>query len=262
MRCWKICLFGLVILIVAEHATVLAGEAGRGTFMGVSIESLKQDYIVARSVNIRNRPSTAGDVTGSLNEGDRVSSVGRASDSWIAVRHNGKDIGFVFEANLIRILDGTLTHRIVGKVSMAEHPDCQYIIRYQGKSEAQGQPFDIADYDVDWKCQSANGPVEFSTPMFMTEGPYRKLKQPSHQITVDIVDPDGIIDEVVSTTVFYDQERRTVSFDGVSQAAFSGKPDVLEVLVPDLPTALQTAVEMSYQAWSAALWKILLKPSR
>ncbi len=121
------------------------------------------------------------------------------------------------------------------------------------------QLFEIADYEVQWRCQHEGKTGEFVTPMFMTEGPYKKSKNPVYQITVDIVDPDGDLDEVVSSTVFYDHDDGTISFDGMSVKRFAGKPDVLEVFARSLPAALRAGVEMSYQAWTRSLWNFLLK---
>ena len=247
-----------VVSIGAIAAPLCAQETDKFEFMGVEVQQHVQDYIVTTDVNIRAKPKTNSKKVGKLKKRQRVNVIGKAPGAWVAVRLDGKDMGFVYEPILMGVLDGTLEEPLVGTVKKAGHPDCQYTITYQGKSEAEGQLFEIADYEVHWRCQRGSTVGEFMTPMFMTEGPYKKSKKPTYQVTVDIVDPEGDLDEVISTTVFYDRNNGTISFDGVSEKRLAGKPDVLEVFARSLPSALRTGVEMSYQAWSEPLWKILL----
>jgi len=247
-----------IMSVGAMGAPICAQETGTFEFMGVEVKHHTQDYIVTTDANVRAKPLTKSKKVGKLKKRQRVKVIGKAPGAWVAIRLDGKDLGFVYEPILIGVLDGTLEEPLVGTVKKTGHPDCQYTITYQGKSEAEGQLFEIADYEVHWRCQRDGTVGEFSTPMFMTEGPYKKSKKPSYQVTVDIVDPEGDLDEVISTTVFYDRNNSTISFDGVSEKRFAGKPDVLEVFVRSLPSALRAGVEMSYQAWSEPLWKVLL----
>jgi len=247
-----------IVLVGAVEAPARAQEADKFEFMGVKVKHHVQDYIVTTDVNIRAKPKTSSKKVGKLKKRQRVNVIGKAPGAWVAIRIDGKDIGFVYEPILIGVLDGTLAEPLIGNVTKTGHPDCRYTITYQGKSEAEGQLFEIADYEVHWRCRLDGTVGEFTTPMFMTEGPYKKSKKPSYQITVDIVDPEGDLDEVISTTVFYDRNNGTISFDGVSEKRFAGKPDVLEVFARSLPLALRAGVEMSYEAWPAPLWNILL----
>jgi hypothetical protein len=228
-------------------------------FMGVEVKRHVQDYIVTTDVNIRSKPKTASKRVGKLKKLERVRAVGHAKGAWVAIRKNDEDLGFVYKPTLIAVIDGALNDSIQGAVSKDGSPDCQYVISYQGKSEAEGQMFEIADYDVRWRCKVGGQETEFFTPMFMTEGSYKKSKSPIYQITVDIVDPEGDLEEVVSTTVFYDREKALIRYDGISVKRFESRPKVSEVAAKSLPGAIKMSVEMAYQAWSEPLWKVILK---
>jgi len=243
----------------AVGASAFAQAGGTFEFMGVEVRHHVQDYIAATDVNIRSKPQIKSKKIGKLKKHRKIHVVGKALDDWVAVREDGQDIGFVYAPVLIAVLDGVLKQPLDGVLAKAGRPECQYTITYQGKSEAEGQVFEIADYEVRWRCRYKNNTGEFVTPMFMTEGPYKKSKKPTYQITVDIVESDGDLDEVVSTTVFYDRNKGTISFDEVSEKRFNGKPDTLEMVADSLPSALRAGVAMSYQAWPDPLWEALLE---
>jgi len=214
---------------------------------------------VTRDVNIRAKPLTKGRRLGQLKKSQRIQTVGKAPGAWVAVRDGDTDVGFVYAPILVAVINGELDAPVTGKARKSGHPECDYSIYFAGKSEAEGQYFKIADYEVHWKCQNSEGPREFMTPMFMTEGPYKSGKKTIHQITIDIVDTYGNLDEVVSTTTFYDPDKTTLSFDGISVKRFSSKPDVLEVFVETIPKALEGTVNMTYEAWTKPIWKVLMK---
>jgi hypothetical protein len=258
---WGIC--ALIALTVSGPGVLVkpvqAQETEKFEFRGVEVTRHIQDYIVLADVNVRDKPKTKSKKVGKLKKLQRIQAVGKAEGAWVAIRLDETDIGFVYEPVLIGVLDGALTGPIDGAVTKDGHPNCTYTILYQGKSDAEGQVFQIADYEIEWRCEEKGKVNEFGTPMFMTEGPYKKSKNPVYQITVDIVDAEGTLDEVVSTTVFYDFKAGTISFDGVSVKRFAGKPEVLTVFARDLPSALRASVEMSYETWAAPLWKVLMR---
>jgi len=246
--------------VVSGLASVSVARAAETfQFLGVAVTPHVQDYIATNDVNIRAKPLRKSKKLGQLKKSQRVTSVGRTDDKWIALRADGKDIGFVVETYLFGVLDGTLEKPLAGVLQKVGHPDCRYSIVFQGKSAAEGQLFEIADYEVAWRCQNGDASADFTTPMFMTEGPYKRSKKPSYQITVDIVDVIGDLDEVISTTVFYDHIGKKVTFDSVSEKRFEGIPDITESEASSLPAALKACVEMTYHAWTKPLWAVLLK---
>ncbi len=247
------------VLAASLMAALYPNLASAFDFWGVDVDVHDQDYIVTTDVNIRAKPKTKSKKLGQFKKFERVHAVGQAPGSWVAVQKGDLKIGFVYQPALIAVLNGELDKPIVGDVKKKNAPACHYTIIYQGKSIAEGQLFDIADYDVRWRCRKDDIVTEFVTPMFMTEGPFKKSKSPTFQITVDIVDPESDLDEVVSTTVFYDRDNNMVKFDGISIARFAGKPAVTEIAANSLHRALKAGVEMSFQAWPSALWKVLLK---
>jgi len=259
---------GLSVLVVLTGAPAVYAEHSKKPasalpdkfkFMGTEVTRHLRTYVVTKAVNIRAKPMIKSKRIGKLKKHQRIQTVGKAPGTWVAVRDGETDVGFVYAPMLVSVINGELDAPVSGKVSKSGHPACDYSIRFVGKSEAEGQFFKIADYDVHWKCDSSDGPREFMTPMFMTEGPYRSGKKMIHQVTIDIVDAGGNFDEVVSTTTFYNLDNHTLSFDGISVKRFSSKPDVLEVFAQTVPKALEGAVNMTYEAWTKPVWKILMK---
>ena len=99
----------------------------------------------------------------------------------------------------------------------------------------------------------------FSSLMFLTEGPYDSSKSSVHQITIDIFDVAGNMEEVLSTNFLYDRKKKQLTYDGVSQnrLAIDLVEDVVDV--GGVSDALQTAVKMAHMAWNDFLWVELFK---
>jgi len=234
-------------------------EAGPKTFLGAKIKPKPGIYLVTKDVNVRARPETKSKRVGRFRKGARITTVGKATGAWVAVKKDGKDYGFVYEPILLEIIDGALKKPQSGTLKEKGRPNCTYKIQYEGKSAAEGQLFEIADYAVDWDCEWKDKVLRFVTPMFMTEAASRIAKKQVHQITIDIISFEASMEEVVSTTVLYERTKSRVLFDGVSEDRFARKAKFDEFKVDKLADALDAAVWLTYRAWNEAVWTELAK---
>ncbi len=259
---WRVCLWGLLFSFMgmtplyAQNADQLSLKK---VFLDTEITPFEAFYIVRADVNVRAKPTQKSEKVGRLDEGARIYAVGRANKDWVAYREQEKDVGFVYEPVLMPVIDSTLWEEVKGTLAAVSKPKCDYTINFVGKSTAEGQIFQIGDYEVDWKCLFNGKTSRFSTPMFLTEGPYVPSQKSVHQVTIDILDLAINLEEVLSTNLFYDHEKMRVRFDGISSKRMSvNKPDA-EVAVTSLPSALQAAVQLAHEAWGEPLWAELLK---
>ena len=115
----------------------------------------------------------------------------------------------LFETVEITPRGGTLV------ITVTEYPTVNRI-RFEGKSQVEGQVFEIADYDVLWDCRTGARKVKFRTPMFITEVPYQMGLKRIFQINIDILDLDGGYEEIFSTTIFFNLDKDRIVFDGVN----------------------------------------------
>ena len=157
-------------------------------FKGVLIKPHISVYVVIKDVSIRSLPTTKSKRLGSFKSGQRIEVVGFADGLWVAVRKKGQDVGFVYKKFLLPLIDGTLTKDLRGEASTRKKlaTDCQFTIRFEGKSPVERQFFEIADYDILWECQHARKKIKFRTPMFITEAPYKLSQKRIFQITIDV----------------------------------------------------------------------------
>ncbi len=228
-------------------------------FMGVKVKPLQGQYLVLKDVNIRARPKTKSKKVGSFKAGKRINVVARAAGAWVAVREGGKNLGFVYDQILLPLIDGTLEKDLEGKASVKGGVTCQYRIRFEGKSQVEGQVFEIADYDIYWDCLDGKRKVKFRTPMFITEAPYQLGTKRIFQISIDILDIEGGYEDIFSTTLFYDKDKNRITFDSVSIEKFGQTPATKEIPAKTVPQALVAAVKISLTAWNKSAWKDLIK---
>jgi hypothetical protein len=229
------------------------------TFMGVKVKPHQGQYLVLKDVNIRARPKTKSKKVGSFKAGNRIDVVARAAGAWVAVRKGGKDVGFVYDQVLMPLIDGTLEKDLEGKVLVKGVADCGYLIRFEGKSQVEGQVFEIADYDVYWDCLVGKRKVKFRTPMFITEAPFQLGTKRIFQISIDILDIEGGYEEIFSTTLLYNKDKNRVVFDSVSIEKFGQPPAIKEVPAKTVPQALKAAIRIALGAWKKNAWTDLIK---
>ena len=254
---------GLLAAIVAAQPGYAQKAAKKAPVDGVpfletTVKPLNGTYLVMKPANVRARPLTKGKRIGRLDAGDQVRVIGRAKGPWLAVQgDDGQDLGFVYELTLMPVVDGALDEDVSGELRNAGRV-CQYKIHFDSKSPAQGQPFEFADYEVRWQCAAGVDKGTFTTPMFLTEGPYQGTRKPTHQITVDILELNAGVEEVFSTHVLWDRETNRVTFDSVSVKRFGRAPATASMPATDVPSALQATLMIVHGAWNTGVWRELM----
>jgi len=258
-------LHGLMVFIVFTVVCVfspLPAMAQQSTFLGVKTKPLAGVYLVLKDVNVRARPQTKSKRVGRLKRGDRVDSTGRAPGPWIAVRVGGKDFGFVFKPTLMLILEGALDVDLKGELKTLPEtpktPPCSYVIHFDGKSPAEGQPFEFADYEVRWRCGAGKKSVRFLTPMYMAEGSTRGDGRSVYQITIDILELGNEAEDQFSTNMWFNKKAGVVSFDTVNVKGLGTKPAQSKANAVSVAEALRQAVVMAHQSWTAKTWVALM----
>lgn len=215
-------------------------------------------YLVVKEINVRAKPKTSSRKIGSLDKGQRVEAVGRPKEaSWLAVRKQDEDLGFVYAPALLALIDGALDADIKGRVSVSGGASCGYTIRYEGRAEVEGEPFGTFDYDLLLQCIHKGTLYEFLAPMFITEVPYDLSQKPIYQISIDVLEVGDNYDETFSTVFMYHRKDRRVVFDGVSLKEFRAPPKVAEKPAEGVATALAAATEIAIAAWNDKFWEAL-----
>jgi hypothetical protein len=254
-------LFISVVIVLSPIASAKKMESSppKVLFLGVQIKPVDGIYVIRKYVNVRKKPKTGSKKVGSLKKGERITTVGRAKGGWVAYQKQGRDVGFVYESVLYPVIESELKNNLKGTLSGEKRPKCSYITTFVGKSDAEGQVFQIGDYEIDWECKYKGKSASFSTLMFLTEGPYYSSKSSIHQITIDVFDVSVNMEEVLSTNFLYDRIKKKLIYDGVSQKRLANDPAIKVVDVSDVPHALQTAVQLAHEAWSDFIWVELFK---
>ncbi len=247
----------LVAVFLLVSSPVAAAE-----FLGVNIEPAKSLYLVLKDANVRAKPETKSKKIGTIRQGSHIRGMGVAKGGagWIAVvNKDGKPFGFVYATALSPIIDGKLKKELTGSVRLKNGIRCDYIIRYRGRSEADGEPIEIADYDLIGTCRDKGKRFRFFAPMFMTEGAYDLSDKQVYQINIDIVEIRADLDTVLSTVTFYHAKRRKVVFDSVTIKDYAGKKPLKSLAAATVPEALKDAVEIAFRSWNKKVWKTLIE---
>jgi hypothetical protein len=253
----RVLTFGLM----AGTAAVLAltASAAPKPAKEITLEPTSGTYLVNSDVNIRSTPATRGKRLGRLKKGDRVEAVAKAGDTWLQVEIESGGLGFVFAPVLLPMIDGALKEPLNGEAVIGEERSCTYTIRFEGKSPVEDGLFDVADYEVDFRCANQGTEVNFQAFMFITEAPSNLKKNPNYQIVLDIPEITGGYEEVLSTELTYRRGDGTVVFDGISMKEFRHQPSVPLKAAASVSQALSGAVEISLDAWNEGVWKALIK---
>jgi hypothetical protein len=254
----------LIVSVVIVLPPIASAEKSQTSninilFMGAQIKPIDGIYIVRKDVNVRKKPKTGSKKVGSLKKGKRITTVGRAKGGWVAYQDQGRNMGFVYETALYPVIESELKNSLKGTLSGEKRPKCSYITTFVGKSNAEGQVFQIGDYEIDWECKYKGKSAAFLSLMFLTEGPYDSSKSSKHQITIDVFDVTVNMEEVLSTNFLYDRIKKKLIYDGVSQKRLANNPAEKVVYVADIPDALQTAVQLAHEVWNEFLWAEVFK---
>jgi len=252
----------LLVVLALSVVTPVGAQDKADIFMEVAVAPISGTYVVLKDVNVRAKPNTASKRIGSLKKAERVQAAGQPKDAaWLAVRKDGKDLGFVFAPVFMRLIDGTLKAPVSGA---ADGPgaSCRYTIRFDGKGRVEGEIFETSDYDVEFTCGGADDATHFSAFMFITEAPLRLSKKSIFQVSVDIHELRDCCDNTPSTTLLFNLKSGKIVLDAVIPKEFSRTPKAKDRSAKDVPAALRGAVELALASWNAAMWKALKEARR
>jgi len=254
---------GLAALSVTAIVLTASGAASQDAppsdpplkFRGVEVEPVSGRYLVAKDVNIRSEPKTASARLGSLRQGTRVDGVGMVKGgAWLAVRQDGKDLGFVYAPVMLPLIDGTLDQDLTGKTKTPAGADCGYTVHHVGKSVVEVEDLEISDYEIAFDCARGERSLAFQGVMFITEAPYLLTRKPIYQITVDVPDVAPGIDEVLSATSLYEPRKGRTVFDSAGPNSFADRPEKRTRASADVREVLGAAIAMAIESWSDTAW--------
>lgn len=225
-------------------------------FLGHPILPRAGTYLVTKDVTIRDVPDTDGKKVGSFEAGDRVQIVGRAKGSWMAVRDEKKDLGFLYALVLTPLLSDAAKAPLSGTAQFTGGA-CGYKIIYDGDTAIEGQEFNSFDYHVNFECRYEDRTFSFKAPMFISEGPYNSGRNPVHQIGIDVLELAQDYDQFFSTNLLYDRDKGQVRFDSSNVKKYKAKkiPDPLPATTG--AEALTAGIALGLRSWSAEFWKDL-----
>ncbi len=249
------------VWLLAAAFLLVSSPVAAAEFLGVNIEPAKSLYLVLKDANVRAKPETKSEKIDTVRQGSHVRGAGVAKGGagWVAVVKDEKPFGFVYATALSSIIDGELKKELTGSVRMENGIRCDYIIRYRGRSEVEGEPIEIADYDLISTCRKKGRRFRFFAPMFMTEGAYDMSDKQVYQINIDIVEIRADPDTVFSTVTFYHAKKRKVIFDSVTIKSYAGKKPLRSLAAATVPDALKAAAEIAFKSWNKKVWKTLVE---
>ena len=250
----------LAPLASAVSFSVNSEEAGQKRleqeFLGQTLSQSANTYIALKNVNVRKAPRTKSTRVGRFRKGVRITAVGRAKGTkWVAVRKDGKNMGFIYGGALAAVPDGTLNSVITGKLKTFDQPACDYAIKFEGKNKISGELQITSDYEVSLVCKNKNKNIKFLATMFITELPYKDYKTQVYQVNVDL---PGVLSEeadVMSVTSLYHLNKSHLVFEAVTNPSMARKMNNLTKTVKSIPEVLEAAVQFSHQIWGPAVWR-------
>jgi hypothetical protein len=250
----------VIVVILLTGMAFVSGpvHAQQRTLLGVPIKPISGTYLVVKDANVRAKPETKGKRLTSIKNGERVTVVGK-SGNWLATTKDGKDFGFIFASVLLPMIDGALDKDYSGTVEMKSHSPCGYTFRFSGKNVIEGEIYEFADYEIQYRCNRKGKPYRFLSPMFMTEVPYKLTPVGVYQISIDILEVDDAYDEIFSTTFLYQRDKNRIIFDSVSNKKLGRPPEVTERKANSIAEALAAAVELAPSSWGDKVWKQISK---
>ena len=252
-------LAGLLVALTAFGAA--AQSKPEITFLGQSVTPFAGTYVVTKDLNVRAEPDTGGKKVGSFREGERLKVVGKAKGSWLAVRADGKDFGFVYGPVLMPLIAAVVDTPLTGKATIGGG-SCSYRVGVEGESPIEGQMFNSVDYRAMLECRRDSKSFAFEMPLFITEGPYNGGVKSIHQIGMDVLELAQEYERVFSTNLLYDAEKDEVRLDSVSVDKYLAGGKARSMPAKDVSSALAAAITLAVQSWSPAFWADFAKALR
>lgn len=239
------------LLGLAAWALVASGGTVFGEdFLGVAIQPSGATYVFLADVHVRAEPSTKGNRVGTIKSGDRVRVAGKTQGGWLAVRQDGRAWGFVYTPQVMPLVDGALEQTLIGRAAVDDKTSCEFRIRFEGKSEIEGEEYQSFDYEVAYACVIDGKSVRFVAPMFLSEAPYQLSQNAVFQVAVDLLELYHGGSDVLSTVLLYDRDRDKVVLDGVSLDEFRSASPLKEKPAENVGQALAAAAELTLRAWN------------
>ena len=246
------------LALLSALALSLPVAADEVAFRGTTIERQDGDYLVLKDANIRAKPGTGSKRLGKLEAMTRIRVVGRPpGTAWLAIRADGKDVGFVYAPLTVPLIDGRLETALTGTAVIPDGPTCEYVVRYRGKGEMFGAPFDAFDYDVRWRCADDGGSFAFYSFMFITEGPFAISRTPLYQISVEVPRIAGDYDDLLSTIVLFRKDKGRLAFDRVTLKKYRAPSPKKSAAAETVTDALLGALEIAATSWNHRVWEAL-----
>ncbi len=258
-RAFCLCIAGVLAVFTAFGAA--AQDKSEKTFLGQAVTPLTGTYVVTKDLNVRGEPDTNGKKVGSFHEGDRVRVVGKAKGSWLAVRADGKDLGFVYGPVLMPLIDAVINEPLTGTATITGGT-CAYRAVFEGESPIEGQMFNSVDYRAMLECRRDGKSFAFEMPLFITEGPYNGGVKSVHQIGMDVLELAQEYERVFSTNLLYDAEKGEVRLDTVSVDKYLTAGKARPMPARTVSSALAAAITLAVQSWSPAFWSDFAKALR
>jgi len=254
-----------ISVLISAPGYGASDTAGKIIFRDVKVTPVQAIYLVMRDVNIRARPETKSKRVGSYKKGEKINVVG-IYKGWVAVRENGKDVGFVYSSILYPVIDGKIDIDVVGKIDDGKR-SCRYRLSYDGKNDVDGELFQTADYTTFWQCTFGAKKISLLTPVYLVEAALPGAKKNRFQMTLDVPDMDDGLEAVLSTNFLYlpaqfansEKGLGKVVYDSVSMSKFAGKPKISQREVKDYKSALKAVVEIGFMSWNEKFWQEIVR---
>lgn len=252
-------LYVYVICAYVEAAPSV-NKRGVNTFLGHKITESASHYLTIKDVNVRKAPRTKSPRVGRFKKGTRLTAVGKAKGTeWVAIKQNGKNMGFIYSKALTAIIDGTLKSPLKGTLKNTGSPTCLYKIDFHSKNRVHGDIQVTSDYLVSIKCEMKSKTAHFSATMFITELPYRDLRSEVYQVNVDLPTIRGVDADIMSVVSLYNRGSNKLKYDSVTIPKMAKKNVALEKQVQSIPQVLNTAVKFAYQVWGPSVWSKVIE---
>lgn len=240
-----------------------AGTAGAQTgspFSGFELTPSPKTYLVVKDANVRAGPALRARRLTRLPKGVRVEARGRAKGTeWIAVRRDGRDLGFVYKTVVAPLLDARVDAPVKGFLEAGGRPKCGFELSFEGRTEVEDEIQVTADYGVELDCGAKGTKVRFAATMFVTEVPYRDLTKAEYQINVDLFGVPEDEENGLSIFTIYRPEKGELRFGGISDPDYASRARPGKSEAKTVREALIAALRMAHRSWGSKVWAELRK---
>jgi hypothetical protein len=226
---------------------------------GLEIEPASGAFVAQkRDITIRAKPDDGSRSVDKLRRGERIEAIGRPKghEGWVAVGHEGKAIGFLEEAGVMRVIDAAINRPLSGKVQIEGNITCAYELGFVGRTAVLGEVFGSADYSGNLACTRNGGLEMFNFLMFIIEGSRQTGQGDLHQVNLDVLEL-GDVERPFSVIMSYNSTSGVLSFDTASRANYIRRNFSADRPVADLRETLSSAIEIGLNALNETAWSEL-----